>query len=977
MLDIFNNAQVDETIQTMKGIMNSLVGMVYITVPETGEILFISDSMKKHYGIEDDITGKYCFEVLQDGMKERCSFCPCNVLDKDPSQTIVWEEHSTLTKRVYRNTDKYMQWPNRDVVHFQHSVDITDLVNATEEIKHYKEETEALNNWYKSILNTIPLQISVTDTDMNWTFVNKATEEFLGRKSKDMLGKPCSSWNSNICNTSDCGINCLRRGIKRTFFSQKEFTYQVDVDTLKDLEGKTAGYIEVVQDITQLREAEALRQMRKANERIQLMFDAMPLCASYWTKDLQISGCNDEIVRMLGLSSKQEYSERFFELSPELQPDGRNSKEKSLELVQRAFEEGYCRTEWIMQSVTKEPIPVDLSLVKVIHDDDEFVIVYVRDLREMNSLITEIESMAKLQAEMEAELAIEEMAKNQARAEAASAAKSEFLAHMSHEIRTPMNSVIGFTDLALEEEVSDHAKDYLQKIMENSRLLLQIINDILDISKIESGNMQLEYIPFDLRDLIANCQSVMHPKALEKKLDLHFYAEPSIKRKLYGDPLRLRQVLLNLLSNAVKFTEEGRVSLNAVITAESDKKVTLRFEVKDNGIGMTQEQIEVVFNPFTQADISTTRKYGGTGLGLSIVKNLLELMDSRLEIESEPDVGSMFSFVVTLDIAEDIDELEYESDNGETNKPLFKGDVLVFEDNKMNQQVILDHLTRVGLNADIADNGLIGIDIIKKRITSGLKPYDLIFMDIQMPVMDGIEATPKVIALGTGTPVITMTANVLSEDMSLYKRLGMTDYLSKPFTSKELWRCLLKYLKPIGFEAADEADDTLMKKLKTEFFKSNRYIYNDIVSALDNEDMTLAYRLAHTIKSNAGQIGKTKLQKAALDIESAFKDNRKAETELYIFQYELDKVLEELRSLLDEDRNTSYNNPSDLTGNPDEIEKIFDKILPLLRDSNLAAIEMIKELQMIPDSEEVIGLIEEMYFKAAEKALIELREKRK
>ena len=211
-------------------------------------------------------------------------------------------------------------------------------------------------------------------------------------------------------------------------------------------------------------------------------------------------------------------------------------------------------------------------------------------------------------------------------------------------------------------------------------------------------------------------------------------------------------------------------------------------------------------------------------------------MDSKLEIESTLGVGSKFSFTVTLDIAGEIDETpEADGDAGAINKPMFQGDVLVFEDNKMNQQVIIEHLARVGLNVEIAENGLIGIDKVKQRIEKKEKPYDLIFMDIQMPVMDGIEATPKVIELGSGTPVVTMTANVLSADMQLYNKLGMVDYLSKPFTAKELWGCLLRHLQPVNFEASEDEDNILQNKLKIDFIKSNKGVSGEITGAIDAE----------------------------------------------------------------------------------------------------------------------------------------------
>jgi CheY-like chemotaxis protein len=378
---------------------------------------------------------------------------------------------------------------------------------------------------------------------------------------------------------------------------------------------------------------------------------------------------------------------------------------------------------------------------------------------------------------------------------AASRSKSVFLANMSHEIRTPMNSIVGFSEFALDEDASPKMRDYLTKIQINAELLLQIINDILDISKIEFGKMELEKIPFDMHELLAGCRALITPKAAEKEIALHFYAEPIIGKKPLGDPTRLRQVFVNLLSNAVKFTNSGVVILNAKVIEKSERTIKMYFEVKDSGIGMTPEQIEKIFDPFMQAETGTTRQYGGTGLGLVITKSIVELMGGTLSVESAPGIGSKFSFDITFDTIDiDEDRLEKKIALNELEKPLFEGEVLLCEDNVMNQQVICEHLARVGFKTVVAENGKIGVEMVKDRREKGEKQFDLIFMDIHMPVMDGIEASTKIIELDAGIPIVAMTANIMSGDLEKYKQSGMSDFIGKPFTSQELWRCLLKYI---------------------------------------------------------------------------------------------------------------------------------------------------------------------------------------
>jgi len=382
-------------------------------------------------------------------------------------------------------------------------------------------------------------------------------------------------------------------------------------------------------------------------------------------------------------------------------------------------------------------------------------------------------------------------------AEEKNKAKSRFLATMSHEIRTPMNSIIGFAELALDKPDEDFLREgrsYLHKIKDSAKWLLNILNDILDISKIESGKIELEQTPFDMEEVIMRCQSVIMPDVKEKRLELKISAEPITGVMPIGDSIRLYQVLMNLLSNAVKFTDAGNILFLSKIISTNNNKLTVYFEVKDSGIGITPEQLVNIFDPFTQADSSTTRNYGGTGLGLSITKNIVELMGGSLKVESNPGAGSSFSFEITFDTQPETAGM-YDKKIVEMEKPALEGVILICEDNQMNQVVISEYLSRVGIQPVIAENGKIGVEMVQERINKGEKPFDLIFMDMFMPVMDGIEAAANIIALNTGTPVVAMTANVMSSDLENYRNNGMPDCLSKPFTSQDLWRILVKYMK--------------------------------------------------------------------------------------------------------------------------------------------------------------------------------------
>jgi signal transduction histidine kinase/DNA-binding response OmpR family regulator/ABC-type amino acid transport substrate-binding protein len=490
-------------------------------------------------------------------------------------------------------------------------------------------------------------------------------------------------------------------------------------------------------------------------------------------------------------------------------------------------------------------------------------------------------------------------------AESSNIAKSAFLANMSHEIRAPMNSIIGFSELALNDDLPPKTKDYLRKIHLNADWLLQIINDILDISKIESGKMELERIPFDLHELFTNCRTFILPKAVEKGLTLFFYAEPSIGKKPVGDPTRLRQVILNLLSNAVKFTETGIIKLQAVLKQNTGKTIKMYFEVKDSGIGMTAKQLENIFEPFIQAETGTTRKYGGSGLGLSISKNIVELMGGKLSVESTPNLGSKFYFTLTFDT------IDYYDDKmsgekvalSELKMPTFEGEILLCEDNLMNQEVLCEHLARVGLKTVLADNGSIGLEIFKKRMENNEKQFNLIMTDIHMPVMDGLEFATEIRKLDETIPIVAITANIMPNDMEIYSKNGMNHCVSKPFTTQELWHCLMKYLTPMNYETQKENNDSereFQKKNQLLFFKSNKRVYDEITDALESEDLILAHRLAHSLKSNAEQIGKPFLRKAAFDIELSLKDGKNLVTpqQLNTLKIELNAVFLQLQTEL-------------------------------------------------------------------------------
>ena len=520
----------------------------------------------------------------------------------------------------------------------------------------------------------------------------------------------------------------------------------------------------------------------------------------------KITDMNEATVNITGLTREELTGSDFFDYFTEPQ--------MAREVYQEVFAKGSVANSPLTLR-HKEGKLTDVLFNGSVYKDEEGnvmgVVIVARDVTEQKRIEKEL-----IEAKFFAELAtdIAEQAQNKAEtatkiAEDAVKAKQQFLSNMSHEIRTPMNAIIGFTKVVLKTDLSTKQKEYLSAIKMSGDALIVLINDILDLAKVDAGKMIFEKVPFKMQQSIRAMLHVFETKIQEKNLKLITHYDKKIPEVLLGDPVRLHQIILNLVSNAVKFTTNGNITVSVRLLNEDDNKVVIEFEVADTGIGISDEKIGGIFENFQQASSNTSRLYGGTGLGLAIVKQLVEPQGGAITVKSQVGQGSSFSFILdfpkTNDTAEaDTVIMELHAEN--------KGiKVLVVEDMALNQLLMKTLLDDFGFERDIADNGQIAIDKLK------VKSYDVILMDLQMPVMNGFEATEYIrTTLNSKIPIIALTADVTTVDLAKCRAVGMNDYIAKPVDERLLYSKIIGLVKKPAKLKAEKSKINSKLKIKKE-----------------------------------------------------------------------------------------------------------------------------------------------------------------
>ena len=446
------------------------------------------------------------------------------------------------------------------------------------------------------------------------------------------------------------------------------------------------------------------------------------------------------------------------------------------------------------KTLQNDPKTKDIPIVFLTADNSEKALIKAFEAGAKDYLLkpcSRTELLLRVQNHINTYKLEKELVKTSRKALQASKCKSDFLANMSHEIRTPLNGMLGFVDVLLKNETEEEKQKKLKIIKSSGKQLLEIVNDILDYSKIEAGKFSLESQPYHTRELIYETSDTFLEIAKEKKIDLHCVVDESIPQMLIGDEVRIKQVLYNLLSNAVKFTQEnGKIT----ISLKYDKLLQrMSIEVEDTGIGIAKDKLNDIFLAFTQEDISTTKKYGGTGLGLTLTLKLVKLMGGEMRVQSVVDVGSTFIVELPSAVCQELEQCwKNESTKDETSFS-FDGHILVVEDNKTNQMLICIILKDLGLTFDLANDGIEALEKYKSNT------YDVVLMDENMPNMNGIEATQHIKELqqkenSPRVPIIAVTANGLSSDKKRFIDAGMDDYIPKPYSEEDIIKVLQKYL---------------------------------------------------------------------------------------------------------------------------------------------------------------------------------------
>ncbi len=651
--------------------------------------------------------------------------------------------------------------------------------------------------------------------------------------------------------------------------------------------GYPISAVGTVQDVTERHEAE--EQLRK----LSLAIEQSPHSIVITNTDAKIEYVNEAFVRNTGYSRDDVVGN-----NPKVLHSGLTPPESYASLWATLGQGEIWHGEFINQRKDGSTYE-EFAIISPVRQPDGRITHYLAIKEDVTEKKRNQAELERYRQHLEALVAERTNQLEQAKeiAESANQAKSAFLANMSHEIRTPLNAIIGLSHLALRQAQEPDQQARLNKVNDAAHHLLSIINDVLDISKIEAGKLELESTDFSMQHVFTTALGLIGERAKAKQLRLREEIDPQLPTRLRGDPLRIQQILVNFLSNAIKFTDSGSVTISARLVAQDGKHLQVRCAVLDTGIGIAEDIKSRLFQPFEQADSSTTRRYGGTGLGLAISRRLAEAMQGEIGVDSTPGKGSTFWFTVPLEAAQNAGESSpTKADQAAVRQ--ISAHVLLAEDNDVNAEVATELLHSAGIRVDHARDGLEAVQFARQRL------YDLVLMDMQMPGMDGLEATKTIRALPgwTAIPILAMTANAFDDDRDACLAAGMNDHVAKPVTPGRLFEAMGRWLpkplvgtpdaaSPQGSQSALGLSDipgldsefglqTVRGKLDTykrllgKFAENHFDDFARIRTCLTNGEREEARRLAHSLKGAAATLGAVAVQKSAAALEAAIREEQ-------------------------------------------------------------------------------------------------------
>ncbi|MGD9559583.1 MAG: response regulator [Oscillospiraceae bacterium] len=819
MLDILRQSNISLT--AFQGILNSMDTNIYVSDPDTDELLFANEHMRADYGLGDDVTGQVCWQVLQKGQAGRCAFCPVSQLQQAPDAPIHWEMVSTLNGRTYQNTDRLIEWSDGGRMHLQHSMDITDMRKAEEDITLRLRQQELMSAMSQSFISTESKGILINNAlRMAGEFLN-TSRILLGRYDEGETALYFDyAWHnpeqpmlapapkSGYPMAPDDPLLLVLNQVRKGYFSRSNVKEDEHLRALSDnnilsilavplvVSGQFWGMLSFSDCLSPRVWSESDIQLvrlissvisgvltRSATEetliRMSSIVNASPQYISYTNEVGDFEYINPGVSKISGYSEAEifagGYTLLFGEASLHKLKDV--ALPRALENGQDEFELELTRKDGEVRNMAFSIFPIRL--------DNPGIGAIASDVTEQRQLEQALVAAKEL-------------------AEQSSHAKSDFLSRMSHEMRTPMNAIIGMTHIA--KGAPELArKDYcLDKIDEASTHLLGVINDILDVSKIEAGKFELSASEFNFEKMLVRVADVMNFRIDEKKQAFTVRIDANVPQTIIADEQRLAQVITNLLSNAVKFTpDDGHITLTVQNLAEEGQDPCLRVTVQDDGIGISPEQQQRLFQHFEQADGGIARKFGGTGLGLAISKSIVQLMGGDIRLQSALGAGTTITFEVPVKAGTSHDAPQWHPAIPWKDLRLMAVD---------DAPEVLEYFTEItaalGLHCDIASSGAEAFGLIEAHDDA---PYNLIFVDWRMPGMNGIELTRQIKArYGSHTIVIMISAAEWAEIEQEARAAGVDGFLSKPLFSSLIVNCINERLAPAQNLAApkDAIDDT-------------------------------------------------------------------------------------------------------------------------------------------------------------------------